>query len=88
MLVVHGGSNTAVVRDRTGHPVVLLSGPRPEHLTSAILTTLLDLAAAVLTPGETERLARCLTALRHGETVPRSRLELNGESFTLYATGP
>ncbi|MFD7985482.1 hypothetical protein ACFV4M_19205 [Kitasatospora indigofera] len=84
LLVVHGGSNTAIVRDRTGRPVVLLSGPRPEALTSAILTGLRDLAAAVLTTGETERLEHCLAALRRGDLIKQSRLEIEGVVLTLY----
>ncbi|MFC6595189.1 hypothetical protein [Kitasatospora paranensis] len=81
---MHGGSNTAIVRDRTGRPVVLLSGPRPEALTSAILIGLRDLAAAVLTTGETERLERCLAALRRGDLIKRSRMEVEGVVLTLY----
>ncbi|MFD9130716.1 hypothetical protein [Kitasatospora sp. NPDC059571] len=84
MLVVHGGSNTAIVRDRTGRPVVLLSGERPEALTSGIQAGLRDLAAAVLTPGETERLERWLAGLRRGDRVDRSRLEVEGVVLTLY----
>ncbi|WP_354644626.1 hypothetical protein [Kitasatospora camelliae] len=84
MLVVHGGSNTVVVRDRSGRPVVVLSGERPEALTSAILTGLLDLAAAVLTPGEMARLERRLADLRRGDLVHRTRMEIDGVEVTLY----
>ncbi|GAA0676521.1 hypothetical protein GCM10010193_32090 [Kitasatospora atroaurantiaca] len=87
MLVVHGGSNTVVVRDQTGRPVVMLSGERPEALTSAILAGLLDLAAAVLTAGELERLERRLAALRNGGTVKSTRLEIEGVVLTLYGDG-
>lgn len=84
MLVVHGGSTTAIVRDRTGQPVVLLSGPHPGALTSAILTSLRNLAAAVLTAGETERLEHCLAALRRGDLIKHSRMEVEGVVLTLY----
>lgn len=87
MLVVHGGSKTVIARNWTGQPVVLLSGDQPEHLSPAGLTGLLDLAAAVLTPGEMERLERCLAALRRGETVRSTRLELAGVVLTLYGDG-
>jgi hypothetical protein len=76
VLVVHGGSNTVIARHRTGHPVVLLSGEQPAALTSARLTGLLDLAAAVLTARETELLEHGLAALRRGELTKSTRVEL------------
>jgi hypothetical protein len=88
VLVVHGGSHTVIVRDPTGLPVVLLSGEQPAALTSARLTGLLDLAAAVLTARETEHLERCLAALRRGELIKSTRMELEGVIFTLYGAWP
>jgi hypothetical protein len=88
VLVVHGGPKTVVVRDRTGRPVVLLSGEPPETLGATELVGLLDLAAAVLTAREMACLADHLTALRQGAGAPIARLQLDGLSFALYVDDP
>ncbi|RFC77443.1 hypothetical protein [Streptomyces sp. AcE210] len=84
MLVVHGVSATAVVRDRTGEPVVLLSGELPEALTPAALDELLNLAAAVLDAEELRLFRSCLSALRCGEKLDERRIEMDGAVLTVY----
>lgn len=84
MLVVHGGPTTAVVRGRTGEPVVLLSGELPEVLTASGLDTLLNLAAAVLTSEEIQLFRRCLNALTCGEKLDERRVEVSGATLTIY----
>lgn len=86
MLVVHGGPTTAVVRGRTGEPVVLLSGELPEILTPSRLHALLNLAAAVLTHDEIELFRRCLDALTCGEKLDERRIEISGATLTIYKT--
>lgn len=84
MLVVHGASATAVVRDRTGEPVVLLSGELPEALTPSSLDALLNLAAAVLDTEELDLFRTCLTALHCGEKLQERRIEVSGAVLTVY----
>lgn len=84
MLVVHGGPTTAVVRGRTGEPVVLLSGELPEFLTPSRRLALLNLAAAVLTHEETQLFRRCLEALTYGEKLDERRIEVSGAILTIY----
>ncbi|MFF3876192.1 hypothetical protein [Streptomyces sp. NPDC001978] len=84
MLVVHGASATAVVRDRTGEPVVLLSGELPESLTPSSLNDLMNLAAAVLDTEELELFGKCLAALRCGEKLHERRIEVSGAVLTVY----
>ncbi|WP_329567376.1 hypothetical protein [Streptomyces sp. NBC_01361] len=84
MLVVHGVFATAVVRDRTGEPVVLLSGELPEALTPAALDELLNLAAAVLDAEELRLFRGCLSALRCGEKLDERRIEVSGAALTVY----
>ncbi|MFE6757063.1 hypothetical protein ACFVDQ_26215 [Streptomyces sp. NPDC057684] len=84
MLVVHGASATAVVRDRTGEPVVLLSGELPEALTPAALDGLLNLAAAVLDAEELRLFRSCLSALHCGEKLEERRIEVGGAVLTVY----
>ncbi|MFG2661678.1 hypothetical protein [Streptomyces sp. NPDC048425] len=84
MLVVHGAFATAVVRDRTGEPVVLLSGELPEALTPASLDDLMNLAAAVLDTQELELFRKCLAALRYGEKLQERRIEVNGAVLMVY----
>jgi len=85
VLVVHGGSTTAVIRGRTGESVVLLSGELPEVLTDAAIGELVDLAAALLTDEEIQLFRRCLDAVRQGETIKRRRIEIDGAVLTVYA---
>ncbi|WP_431947247.1 hypothetical protein [Actinacidiphila sp. bgisy167] len=85
VLVVHGATATAVVRHRSGEPVVMLSGELPEVLTPAALDELLNLAAAVLTSEETALFRRCLTALRCGEKLREHRIEIEGAVLTVYS---
>ncbi|MGW3245518.1 hypothetical protein [Streptomyces sp. NPDC001070] len=84
MLVVQGTSATAVVRDRTGEPVLLLSGELPEVLTQASLGELLNLASAVLTGEEMDLFRGCLAALRCGEKIQERTVEFNGAVLTVY----
>ncbi|MER5176978.1 hypothetical protein ABT009_01115 [Streptomyces sp. NPDC002896] len=84
MLVVPGASATAVVRDRTGEPVVLLSGELPSALTQSGLDELLNLAAAVLSTEELELFRKCLAALRCGEKLEERRIEVSGAVLTIY----
>ncbi|MEU1616020.1 hypothetical protein ACFZAU_05365 [Streptomyces sp. NPDC008238] len=86
MLVVQGATATAVVRHRTGEPVVLLSGELPAVLTPAALNELLNLAAAVLTAEETALFRSCLTALRCGEKLQERRIEVSGAVLTVYSS--
>ncbi|MFE2736613.1 hypothetical protein ACFRU3_44550 [Streptomyces sp. NPDC056910] len=84
MLVVRGVSATAVVRGRTGEPVVLLSGELPEALTPAALDELLNLAAAVLDAEELRLFRSCLSALHCGEKLDERRIEVGGAVLTVY----
>jgi len=84
VLVVHGGPTTAVVRGRTGEPVVLLSGELPEVLTASGLDALLNLAAAVLTHDEIQLFRRCLDALTCGEKLDERRIDVSGATLTIY----
>ncbi|MFD0116780.1 hypothetical protein ACFVZL_16495 [Streptomyces sp. NPDC058320] len=84
MLVVHGASATAIVRDRTGEPVVLLSGELPETLTPTTLDELLSLAAAVLDTHELDLFRTCLTALHCEEQLHERRIEVSGAILTVY----
>ncbi|MDX2650322.1 hypothetical protein OG937_16955 [Streptomyces sp. NBC_00510] len=86
MLVVQGATATAVVRHRTGEPVVLLSGELPAVLTPAALNELLNLAAAVLTAEEMTLFRSCLTALRCGEKLQERRIEVSGAVLTVYSS--
>ncbi|MCL2732738.1 MAG: hypothetical protein FWE15_22285 [Actinomycetia bacterium] len=81
---MHGGPTTAVVRGRTGEPVVLLSGELPEVLTTSSLDALLNLAAAVLTHDEIQLFRRCLNALTCGEKLDERRIEVSGATLTIY----
>ncbi|MFD7441454.1 hypothetical protein [Streptomyces sp. NPDC059909] len=84
MLVVPGASATAVVRDRTGEPVVLLSGELPSALTPSGVNELLNLAAAVLNAEELALFRSCLAALRCGERLEERRIEVGGAVLTIY----
>ncbi|MEU4134482.1 hypothetical protein [Streptomyces wuyuanensis] len=84
MLVVPGAPATAVVRDRTGEPVVLLSGELPSALTPSGVNELLNLASAVLETEELELFRRCLSALRCGEKLRETRIEVSGAVLTIY----
>ncbi|MEU4134480.1 hypothetical protein [Streptomyces wuyuanensis] len=84
MLVVPGALATAVVRDRTGEPVVLLSGELPSALTPSGVNELLNLASAVLETEELELFRRCLSALRCGEKLRETRIEVSGAVLTIY----
>ena len=84
MLVVRGVFATAVVRDRTGEPVVLLSGELPEALTPSSLKDLLNLAAAVLDTDELDLFYKCLAALRCGEKLEERRIWVDGAVLTIY----
>ncbi|MGW1803215.1 hypothetical protein ACWCQN_47325 [Streptomyces sp. NPDC001984] len=84
MLVVHGVFATAVVRDGTGEPVVLLSGELPEALTPSSLNDLMNLAAAVLDTGELDLFYTCLAALRCGEKLEERRIWVDGAVLTIY----
>lgn len=84
MLVVHGVFATAVVRDRTGEPVVLLSGELPEMFTPSSLNDLMNLAAAVLNTDELDLFYKCLAALRCGEKLSERRIWVNGAVLTIY----
>ncbi|MEU6709265.1 hypothetical protein [Streptomyces wuyuanensis] len=84
MLVVPRASATAVVRDRTGEPVVLLSGELPSALTPSGVQELLNLASAVLETEELELFRRCLSALRCGEKLQETRIEVSGAVLTIY----
>ncbi|MEU6709267.1 hypothetical protein [Streptomyces wuyuanensis] len=84
MLVVPGALATAVVRDRTGEPVVLLSGELPSALTPSGVQELLNLASAVLETEELELFRRCLSALRCGEKLQETRIEVSGAVLTIY----
>ncbi|MGW1886512.1 hypothetical protein [Streptomyces sp. NPDC001970] len=84
MLVVPGALATAVVRDRTGEQVVLLSGELPSALTPSGVNELLNLAAAVLDTEELELFRSCLAALRCGEKLQESRIEVSGAVLTIY----
>ncbi|MGW7365571.1 hypothetical protein ACWGI8_19545 [Streptomyces sp. NPDC054841] len=84
MLVVPGASATAVVRDRTGEPVVLLSGELPTALTPSGVNELLNLAAAVLSAEELALFRSCLAALRYGERLEERRIEVSGAVLTIY----
>ncbi|GGJ66624.1 hypothetical protein GCM10010121_091570 [Streptomyces brasiliensis] len=84
VLVVHGVSATAVVRDRTGEPVLLLSGELPEALTPSSLDELLNLAAAVLDAEELQLFRTCLSALSCGEKLEERRIEVSGAVLTVY----
>ncbi|SNT60573.1 hypothetical protein SAMN05216252_16811 [Actinacidiphila glaucinigra] len=86
VLVVQGATATAVVRHRTGEPVVLLSGELPAVLTTAALNELLNLAAAVLTAEEMALFRSCLTALRCGEKLQERRIEVSGAVLTVYSS--
>jgi len=86
VLVVQGATATAVVRHRTGEPVVLLSGELPAVLTPAALNELLNLAAAVLTAEEMTLFRSCLTALRCGEKLQERRIEVSGAVLTVYSS--
>ncbi|RNL71261.1 hypothetical protein [Streptomyces sp. I6] len=88
MLVVPGALATAVVRDRTGEPVVLLSGELPSALTPSGVDELLNLAAAVLEAEELELFRRCLAALRRGGKLRETRIEVSGAVLTIYRDGP
>ena len=83
MLVVQGGSTTAVVRGQTGESVVLLSGELPAELTDESLRQVLDLAAAVLDQAEMHLFERCLDALRRGDTSRNRRIEIDGAVLTV-----
>jgi hypothetical protein len=85
VLVVHGGTTTAVVRGRTGESVVLLSGELPDVLTDASVAELLDLAAAVLGGEEMQLFRRCLATLRRGEGPAPRRIEVDGAVLTVDA---
>ena len=84
MLVVHGGSTTAIVRSRSGEPVVLLSGELPYVLTTTALKELVNLASAILTDEEMELFRRCLASLRCGEKLQERRIEVSGAVLTIY----
>jgi hypothetical protein len=84
VLVVRGVFATAVVRDRMGEPVVLLSGELPEVLTSSSLNDLMNLAAAVLNTDELDLFYKCLAALRCGEKLEERRIWVNGAILTIY----
>ncbi|MEU2264833.1 hypothetical protein ABZ557_32260 [Streptomyces sp. NPDC019645] len=84
MLVVPRAPATAVVRDRTGEPVVLLSGELPSALTPSGVQELLNLAAAVLEAEELELFRRCLSALSCGEKLRETRIEVSGAVLTIY----
>ncbi|WP_351237754.1 hypothetical protein [Streptomyces sp. NPDC002133] len=84
MLVVPRASATAVVRDRTGEPVVLLTGELPSALSPSGVNELLNLAAAVLDKEELELFRSCLAALRCGEKLQESRIEVSGAVLTIY----
>ncbi|MER5176976.1 hypothetical protein ABT009_01105 [Streptomyces sp. NPDC002896] len=84
MLVVPGAIATAVVRDRTGEPVVLLSGELPSAFTPSSVQDLLNLAAAVLNAEELELFRKCLAALRCGEKLEERRIEVSGAVLTVY----
>ncbi|MFG3304120.1 hypothetical protein [Streptomyces wuyuanensis] len=84
MLVVPRASATAVVRDRTGEPVVLLAGELPSALTPSGVQELLNLASAVLETEELELFRRCLSALRCGERLQETRIEVSGAVLTIY----
>jgi hypothetical protein len=85
VLVVHGGSTTAVVRGQTGESVVLLSGELPADLSDDGLKQVLDLAAAILDQEEMGLFERCLGALREGEASGNRRIEIDGAVLTVYA---
>ncbi|MFB7757632.1 hypothetical protein ACFC18_50040 [Streptomyces sp. NPDC056121] len=84
VLVVQGVSATAVVRGRTGEPVVLLSGELPEALTPAARDELLNLAAAVLDAEELRLFRSCLSALHCGEKLEERRIEVSGAVLAVY----
>lgn len=84
VLVVQGGPHTAVVRGRTGEPVVLLAGDLPGTLTPARTDALLGLASAVLTDEEMTLLRRCVTTLRRGGEHPTRRIEVDGTVLTVH----
>ncbi|MFI1472462.1 hypothetical protein, partial [Streptomyces wuyuanensis] len=84
VLVVPRAPATAVVRDRTGEPVVLLSGELPSALTPSGVNELLNLASAVLEAEELELFRRCLSALRCGEKLRETRIEVSGAVLTIY----
>jgi hypothetical protein len=83
VLVVQGGSTTAVVRGHTGESVVLLSGELPADLTDENLGQVLDLASALLDQTEMRLFERCLEALRRGETTGDRRIEIDGAVLTV-----
>lgn len=84
MLFVHGGPATAVVRGPDGESVVLLSGELPEVLTDGSVTELLDLAAAILDPGELALFEECLRTLRRNGMRAGRRIEVDGAVLTVY----
>ncbi|MFI9274464.1 hypothetical protein ACIGXM_27705 [Kitasatospora sp. NPDC052896] len=88
MLLVQGGSTTAVVRGRTGEPVVLLAGGRSGVLGEPGLAELVDLAAAVLTAREMPLFHRCLDAFRRGELTDTRQVEIAGAALTVYRSAP
>jgi hypothetical protein len=83
VLVVQGGSTTAVVRGHSGESVVLLSGELPAELSDENLKQVLDLAAAVLDQTEMRLFERCLAALGRGETPANRRIEIDGAVLTV-----
>lgn len=84
MLVVQGVSATAVVRGRTGEPVILFSGELPADLTPSSVNDLLNLAAALLNTEELELFRSCLVALRRGGKPQERRIEVSGAVLTVY----
>jgi hypothetical protein len=85
VLVVQGGSTTAVVRGQSGESVVLLSGELPADLSDEGLRQVLDLAAAILDQEEMVLFERCLRELRQGEASRNRRIEIDGAVLTVYA---
>lgn len=86
MLVVRGGSTTAVVRNHTGESVVLLSGELPAELTDENVKQVLDLATAVLDQTELQLFERCLEALRRGDTRRIRRIEIDGAVLSIFSS--